>query len=136
MTDYRLNPDWYRTKHNLASERLNWAINGEPAKREERLALARECMLELLNQIEETLGAGRRKERPDAELRDFIAGDVKPNAELRLAEIEVAEQETTAPETTVDVPATTVETVLKTAPNTSELNYSIEIGRASCRERV
>lgn len=142
MKDYRLNPDWYRTKYNLVSELVNWATSGDTTTRAERLAAARRYAQDLLAQIEMTLGDRQRGRRPDAELCDFIADDVRPNTKLLLAQIEVAEQEGVAERerqngegdeggevessaTAGAEPESTVETVLETAPNTSELNYSI-----------
>jgi hypothetical protein len=140
MKDYRLNPDWYRTKYNLASERLNWAASGDAPRRAKRLELARECARELLARVEETFDDRQRGHRPDAELRDFVVGDIRPKAELLLAEIEVAERKGAAEPDQPDgeggedgggepaavaTTASTVETVLETAPDTPELNYSI-----------
>jgi predicted Zn-dependent protease len=118
MKDFHLNPDWYRAKYSLASERLSLATNGDVEKRAERLRLARECVRELLAQIKSTLDDRRGKEHPDAELRGFIADDVRPNAQLLLAQIEIAEEGDAEPESTVKA-------VLDTAPHTSELDYSI-----------
>lgn len=141
MKDYRLNPDWYRTKYNLASERLNWAASGDAPRRAKRLESARECVRELLARVDDTLDDRQRGHRPDEELRDFVVGDIRPKAELLLAEIEVAEQKDAAepdqldgeggedgggePAAAVATTASTVETVLETAPDTPELNYSI-----------
>jgi hypothetical protein len=141
MKDYRLNPDWYRTKYNLASERLNWAASGDSPGRAKCLEAARECVRELLAQLEATLDDRQRGHRPDAELRDFIVGDIRPNAELLLAQIEVAERKGAVgsdqpdeeggdggggePAAAVATTESTVETVLETAPDTPELNYSI-----------
>ncbi len=151
MKDFRLNPDWYRTKYNLASERLSLATSGDATKRGERLTLARECAMELLTQIELTLEGRRRGKRADPELRDFIANDLRPNAKLLLTQIEVAEQgpgeaerregdgddedgRSPAPAATA-TPEFTVEAVLGAAPHTSELDYSIARLYAQAEER-
>jgi hypothetical protein len=143
MRDYHLNPDWYRTQYNLASEHLNWAASGDATAQADHLATAWQCVQKLLTQIESTLDERQRGRRPDAELCDFITDEVRPNAKLLLTHIELAQREGVhGPErregeeggdsevepsaaTAVAASASTVATVLETAPSTSELNYSI-----------
>jgi predicted Zn-dependent protease len=136
MTDYRLNPDWYRAKYYLASQYANWASDPGGGEKAAHLASAEQCATELIAQIDETLGKrrwGREAASSDVEaLRAFIADKIRPPAKVLLAEIALARQ---APETSgaeeaevKEVEPTVEETVQEVeeeAPGTSELSYSL-----------
>jgi tetratricopeptide (TPR) repeat protein len=134
--NYQLNPDWYRAKYNLASEYLSWAQTGKEAKLKKRLDKAEKCVVELLEQIATTLGHkpwGRRACDPELRaLRSFIAADVRPNAKLLRARIEIARQPAQGPDgegeaatPTIESSASVVQTAEEEGADTSELNYSI-----------
>jgi predicted Zn-dependent protease len=132
MTDYRLNPDWYRAKYYLASQYANWASDPGGGEKAAHLARAEQCATELIAQIDETLGKrrwGREAASSDVEaLRAFIADKIRPPAKVLLAEITLARQ---APETSgaeeaeVKEVEPAVQEVEEEAPETSELSYSL-----------
>jgi predicted Zn-dependent protease len=132
MTDYRLNPDWYRAKYYLASQYANWASAPGGGERATHLARAEQCATELIAQIDETLRKrrwGREAASSDVEaLRAFIADEIRPPAKVLLAEITLARQ---APETSgaeaakVKEVGPAVQELEEEAPDTSELSYSL-----------
>jgi len=130
MTDYRLNPDWYRAKYYLASQYANWASDPGDGEKPAHLANAERCATELIAQIDETLRQRRwGASSSDVEaLRTFIGDEVRPNAKVLLAEVALARQASEATgteEAEVEEVEPAVQEVEEEAPETSELSYSL-----------
>jgi hypothetical protein len=89
---YDSNPDWYRTKHALARELVNWVKADDDVDATPLLDRAERSLLELLRQAEikrarPLWGCGKRVAEK-RKLRRFIVDDVVPSAQYLLVEIE------------------------------------------------
>jgi len=90
---YSRNPDWYRAKHALAVELVNWS-KGPSDGKEMLLKRAEECVQDLLREADATLqrNVWGRRASSERELRRFLRDDIKPAAQVLLTEIDAAKR--------------------------------------------
>jgi tetratricopeptide (TPR) repeat protein len=97
MGDHLANPDWYRVSYSLVAERTNWAFNGNPKARRERLEWASKGAEMLQATVTQALGRrmwglkAMRKER--RELLSFLRDQFEPSLEVLAAGIQLSKSE-------------------------------------------